>query len=60
MIEQHESAIEEWYFNHQEEQNLGKYLCEDRVLRKGDAGCLLEKLGTQPTEKETNKKKTEL
>lgn len=56
MIEQHESAIEEWYFNHQEEANLGKYLCEDRVLRKGDAGCLTEKA---PPAEETSKK-TEL
>lgn len=49
MVEEHESAIEEWYFKHQEEHKLGKYLCEDRVLRKGDAGCLLE---TAPTKTE--------
>ncbi|KAJ6216526.1 hypothetical protein RDWZM_007683 [Blomia tropicalis] len=42
MIEQHESDIENWYFHHQPDQSLGKYLCEDRVLRRGDAGCLTE------------------
>lgn len=44
MIEQHESDIENWYFNHQEDQTLLKYLCEDRALRRGDAGCLTEQL----------------
>ena len=48
MIEQHEADIEQWYFHHQADSPLGKYLCEDRVLRHGDAGCLSERLPSQP------------
>lgn len=44
MMEKHESDIETWYFNHQEKQSLVDYLCADRALRKGDGGCLTEKL----------------
>ena len=53
MIEEHESDIENWYFNIRKDQTLSKYLCEDRVLRKGDAGCLIEKLVTNDENSKT-------
>lgn len=39
ILEQYEDAIEEWYKTARKP-SLQKYLCEDRVLRKGDASCL--------------------
>jgi len=43
LLEKHESDIENWYFNHQD-QPLQNYLCIDRALKRGDSGCLSEKL----------------
>ncbi|KFD55267.1 hypothetical protein M514_03908, partial [Trichuris suis] len=39
MIENHESAIEEWYHKHQDVP-LIKYLCEQRVLLPNEQSCL--------------------
>ncbi|CAH0561715.1 unnamed protein product [Brassicogethes aeneus] len=44
LLEQHDSEIEEWYFNHQGKQTLKKYLCEDRVLDSNNKSCLYEQL----------------
>ena len=41
MLEQFEEDIENWYWSAQEIP-LYKYLCVDRVLKKGDLGCLDE------------------
>jgi hypothetical protein len=49
-LEKHEHDIENWYFKHQD-QPLQEYLCVDRVLRKGDAGCLVE-IAPPPDEEE--------
>ena len=59
MIEEHESDIEDWYFHHQDDIRLSKYLCGDRVLKKGDAGCLTENL-LPDTSKESKTPKSEL
>ncbi|XP_078319083.1 protein canopy 4-like [Crassostrea virginica] len=42
MAEQYEDDIEEWYFEHQDE-DLMTYLCANRALRKDDKKCLSEK-----------------
>ncbi|XP_054168052.1 protein canopy homolog 3-like [Oppia nitens] len=57
LLEKHESDIENWYFNHQK-QPLNKYLCVDRVLKRGDAGCLDETLSH--TNNNNNNEKQEL
>ena len=41
LVENHEEKIESWYFNHQEDDTLGEYLCRKRVLKgKKDKSCL--------------------
>ena len=42
MLEKYEDAIEKWYWNHEHEIPLHRYLCVDRALAKGDTGCLNE------------------
>lgn len=42
MLENYEDAIENWYFKHQDNVLLSKYLCEDRVLKGKDTKCLTE------------------
>jgi protein canopy 3/4 len=42
LLEQYESSIEDWYFKHQEETDLIKYLCEDRALKGKNSKCLYE------------------
>lgn len=44
LLENHESTIEQWYFHHQQDVPLIKYLCEDRALKNFDAKCLYETL----------------
>ncbi|KAJ8945059.1 hypothetical protein NQ314_009326 [Rhamnusium bicolor] len=44
LLEQNEGDIEDWYFHHQGEESLKKYLCEDRALKNGDSKCLYEQL----------------
>lgn len=51
LIEKHEADIESWYFQHQEEKPLVEYLCADRLLKKGEAGCLTERLIMNDEEK---------
>jgi hypothetical protein len=45
-LEQYEYVIEDWYFNHIDDQDnpLIKYLCQDKVLNTEDAKCLNEVL----------------
>lgn len=43
LAEQHESDVEDWYYNAQEKGvPLIKYLCEDLILRNEDSSCLYE------------------
>ena len=42
MLEKYEEAIETWYWRHEHEMPLHKYLCIDRALAKGDSGCLFD------------------
>ncbi|CAG0887812.1 unnamed protein product [Darwinula stevensoni] len=42
MIEDHEDDIEEWYYHHQDEKPLKRYLCSERVLNPGEDKCLDE------------------
>ena len=51
LLEEHEQDIENWYFKHQD-QPLQKYLCIDRALKRGDAGCLSDAI----EDKSENKK----
>lgn len=42
LLERHEDDIEDWYFNHQENNKLIDFLCRDKVLAKRDSECLYE------------------
>lgn len=42
LLEKHEDDISEWYFEHQGDISLVKYLCEDRVLKGRETNCLNE------------------
>lgn len=42
LLEQHEGVIESWYFQHQDNVPLIKYLCEERALKGQDSKCLYE------------------
>ena len=55
MLERYEPIIETWYWNHMDEISLHKYLCVDRALKKGDAGCLDEEYQPPPAEQEAQK-----
>lgn len=48
MLEKHEEDIENWYWTDQDTP-LYKYICIDRALKKGDAGCLDETLANDKT-----------
>ena len=41
MLEAAEEDIEDWYYNHQE-QDIQEFLCRDRILKAGDQECLEE------------------
>ncbi|XP_011497968.1 PREDICTED: protein canopy homolog 3 [Ceratosolen solmsi marchali] len=43
LIENHESDIEDWYYNQQGKTTLIKYLCSERALKGNDDSCLKEK-----------------
>ncbi|XP_014213789.1 protein canopy homolog 3 [Copidosoma floridanum] len=43
LIETYESDIEYWYYNHQGQVALTKFLCSERALEKDDDSCLREK-----------------
>lgn len=43
LVETYEDDIKKWYFGHQTVP-LKTYLCSQKVLRKGDDGCLIEEL----------------
>ena len=55
-LEQNESELEDWYWNHQD-QSLKDYLCRDRFLKNQDSSCLDEKFKGDKGDK-TKKQKT--
>ncbi|XP_012257235.1 protein canopy 4 [Athalia rosae] len=59
LLENHESDIEEWYFDHQGKIPLIRYLCSDRALKGQDDACLKEKgeTGRPAIEQKKDKKK---
>lgn len=62
LVENYEEEIEDWYSNNQEE-DLTKFLCQDRALKSNDQDCLSEVWNPQAedtSDKEANQKKDEL
>uniref|UniRef100_W5N9H4 Canopy FGF signaling regulator 4 n=1 Tax=Lepisosteus oculatus TaxID=7918 RepID=W5N9H4_LEPOC len=57
MLEQYEDVVEDWYFHHQD-QRLETFLCEKRVLKGSDMGCLKEMWKGDVGKKGTPDKKT--
>lgn len=51
LVEEYESDIEDWYWHHQEDSTLLKYLCNDRVLKGKNTSCLDEKLKGETAKK---------
>ncbi|XP_026764450.1 protein canopy homolog 4 [Galleria mellonella] len=47
LLEDHEGAIEDWYWNHQGETELKHHLCTKHVLQGADDSCLYEELKTR-------------
>ncbi|CAL1529892.1 unnamed protein product [Lymnaea stagnalis] len=41
IVEEHEDSIEDWYWNHQD-QDLTIFLCKNKVLKSDDLACLSE------------------
>lgn len=61
VLEDYESDIEDWYFNHQADIPLKIYLCKDRALKNDNASCLNEGRPNEAKKGETSvKKKNEL
>lgn len=58
LLENHESDIEDWYHNHQEEIPLIRYLCSERALKEQDDSCLKDK-GDNGSSMEENRRKRE-
>lgn len=53
LIEQHESDVEDWYYNEESKGvPLIKYLCEDNILKNEDSSCLYELIGEDETSDE--------
>ncbi|KAK0170386.1 hypothetical protein PV328_010954 [Microctonus aethiopoides] len=65
LLEDHESDVEDWYYNHQGKVSLKRYLCSERALSDQDDSCLNEKGDTGVSSKDmkdkdkTNKKQTD-
>ncbi|BET01512.1 TLR4 regulator and MIR-interacting MSAP [Nesidiocoris tenuis] len=59
VLENYESDIEDWYFQHQGSKSLKTHLCEELVLRGQDSSCLNEVLPSEPknSKGETAKRK---
>ncbi|KAK4874788.1 hypothetical protein RN001_014148 [Aquatica leii] len=53
-LEQNESDLEDWYWNHQDVP-LKDYLCRDRFLADDDSSCLYEKLKGDSGKKKVKK-----
>lgn len=51
LLEENESAIEDWYWNHQEDIELKTHLCTEHALRGSDSSCLSEELTTAKGER---------
>ncbi|KAF5397289.1 hypothetical protein PHET_09237 [Paragonimus heterotremus] len=43
MISDFEDELEDWFYHHQED-DLLRYFCRERVLKKSDQACLSEKV----------------
>ncbi|XP_011875223.1 PREDICTED: protein canopy homolog 3 [Vollenhovia emeryi] len=56
LLENHEADIENWYYNHQGEISLIRYLCSERALKGQNDSCLYEK-ETGKDKKQKKKKK---
>ncbi|XP_047996670.1 protein canopy homolog 4 [Leguminivora glycinivorella] len=56
LLEENESVVEDWYWNHQGSVQLMHYLCTKHALRGTDDSCLYEKV----MEKNTKGDKSEL
>lgn len=60
LLESHEQHIEDWYYKHQDDVPLIKYLCEERALKGANTKCLYETLDMHrvedASEKDTNRK----
>ncbi|XP_076666558.1 FGF signaling regulator protein canopy b isoform X2 [Andrena cerasifolii] len=56
LLENHESDIEDWYHNHQEEIPLIRYLCSERALKEQDDSCLKDKGDNGSNMKENRRK----
>jgi len=57
LVEEYEQDISDWYFKHQQDAPLIKYLCEDRALKGKNTGCLYEVLGPETKEEYDEAKK---
>ncbi|XP_049887451.1 protein canopy 4 [Pectinophora gossypiella] len=51
LLEEHESVIEEWYWNHQGDVDLKFHLCTKHILQGKDDSCLNEELKTEKGER---------
>lgn len=59
MLERYEEDIEDWYFEHQEEDTFENYVCRQRALKRGDTSCLGEKVKKKKKKKKQAKAKGE-
>ncbi|XP_073998207.1 FGF signaling regulator protein canopy b isoform X2 [Rhodnius prolixus] len=58
VLENYESDIEDWYFNHQHV-SLKTYLCKDRALKNDNASCLKEDHPNEAKKGDSNDRKKE-
>ncbi|KYM76834.1 Protein canopy 4 [Atta colombica] len=56
LLENYEADIEDWYYNHQREISLIRYLCSERALKGQNDSCLNEKLNIEKDAKKQKKK----
>lgn len=60
LLEENESAIEDWYWNHQGSEDLKIHLCTKHALKGTDDSCLYEVLDTNSKGEKESNEKTEL
>jgi len=58
LIENYEADIEHWYYNHQGDIPLIRFLCSERALKEDDDTCLKEKGDTGKTKDKKTQIKT--
>ncbi|XP_058798165.1 protein canopy 4 [Phymastichus coffea] len=59
LLENHESDIEEWYYHHQGDIALTKYLCSERALKESDDSCLKDKGDVESSDVSKEEKKSQ-